>query len=180
MVEVWNAITAAEENDSESDIGRLVMLAAYVRDLDCVDSNDQGYTLHPNFTNYDLPAASVSGSVDLLATPAKMNPGRERMIDINGGNHQQYQSYDDSGRREVLGQIDGNSTITEDVQMDLAISAIAHVVSRAGIPMPSIKTRGRTKKKKSKTRKGEKVRMLKMLLVAYVHRYTDEEAMYIL
>jgi hypothetical protein len=163
MVEVWNAITAAEENDSESDIGRLVMLAAYVRDLDCVDSNDQGYTLHPNFTNYDLPAASVSGSVDLLATPAKMNPGRERMnkehtfmIDINGGNHQQYQSYDDSGRREVLGQIDGNSTITEDVQMDLAISAIAHVVSRAGIPMPSIKTRGRTKKKKEA--KQEKVK----------------------
>jgi hypothetical protein len=163
MVEVWNAITAAEENDSESDIGRLVMLAAYVRDLDCVDSNDQGYTLHPNFTNYDLPAASVSGSVDLLATPAKMNPGRERMnkehtfmMDINGGNHQQYQSYDDSGRREVLGQIDGNSTITEDVQMDLAISAIAHVVSRAGIPMPSKKTRGRTKKKKEA--KQEKVK----------------------
>jgi hypothetical protein len=37
-----------------------------------------------------------------------------------------------------LGQVDGNATIPESVQLDLSIAAIAHVASRMGIPFPEM------------------------------------------
>ena len=136
MSDVWSA-----QNDTSTKIGGLVLLASYVRqDFGCgaVD-----------FSDTDLPAASVNATEDLIVNSTNFATGEAFLppndtfhLEILGGNHAQFGSYDSSERFEVLGQVDGNATIPEKVQLDLATSAIAHVASRMGIPLPQVEVGG--------------------------------------
>jgi len=82
--------------------------------------------------------ALVSGSVDLIVNKTKFEYGKKWLpkndtfiVDILGGNHQQFGSYDTSDRPGI----DGHATIPEVLQQEITISAILHVATRAGFLM---------------------------------------------
>ena len=156
------ATTAEQTVLDNSAIGGFVLIASYAR-------QDVGCGL-VNFTNYDLPAASVSAHLDGVINYDNWSFGQSLLsqehtfsLDILGGNHGNFGSYDDSGRTTILGQNDGVATIPEIVQQDLTVSAIMHVVSRAGIALPMTNSNmqygdGANKKKSTnkKTKKGKR------------------------
>ena len=77
---------------------------------------------------------------------------------VIGGNHGNFGSYNDTERRTVLGQNDGNPTIPQYLQIDMVVMGIMSVVSRAGVELPNMTTGGtkKTKSKKAKRSKGSK------------------------
>lgn len=131
---VWSA-----QNDTDTKVGGLALLGSYIRqDIGCGPID---------FSSTQLPTASVNGTLDFIVNSTNFEQGQSLLpvndtfhMAILGGNHQQFGSYDDSDRVEILGpaQVDGNATIPEKVQLDMTISAIAHVASRMGIPLPEM------------------------------------------
>jgi hypothetical protein len=75
---------------------------------------------------------------------------------IMGGNHGNFGSYNDTERRTVLGQNDGNATIPPYLQLDMAVMGIMSVVSRAGVELPMKLMMSSNSRKKSKRVKGSK------------------------
>lgn len=132
MADVWTA-----QNDSDSKIGGLALLASYVRqDVGCGEID---------FSTTQIPMASINATLDGIVNSTTFQQGQTLLpvndtfhLEILGGNHGQFGSYDDSERTELLGQVDGEATIPEKVQLDLTVSAIAHVASRMGIPLPEL------------------------------------------
>lgn len=132
QVDTWSA-----RNDTDTKIGGLALLGSYVGPgAGCGEIT---------FASTNLPMASVNASLDLIINSTNFQSGQALLpvndtfhMEILGGNHGQFGSYDASERFEVLGQIDGNATIPETVQLDLSASAIAHVASRMGIPLPEM------------------------------------------
>lgn len=114
--DVW-AMAGRNETDA---IGGLVLLASYVRqDLGCGATDFSGDEWSW------LPVASISASEDGVANATNFAAGQAflpshspRFINetIEGGNHGGFGSYDDSERYELLGQIDGNASITNEEQ----------------------------------------------------------------
>ena len=121
-------------NDGDESAAGLAMLAADIRpDVGC------GFI---DFSDVDLPMASVTGSVDgvLNFTRWEANTvyfsNATQMLGIFGGTHDQFGAYDDSERFALLGQTDGQPLIPESIQWDLTAASIASVASRTGVPMP--------------------------------------------
>lgn len=152
--DAWDAITTSsnttsneDEDDGSGEVAGIVAIGGTIRGTDCGENN---------FTQSSLPAASVLGTLDGLIPEDTIEPKRKAYMSqehsffmtITGGNHGQFGSYDDSERKTILGQIDGNSTIPEEVQQDLTIGAILHVVSRSGLPLPSKWKKAKMSKKK--------------------------------
>jgi hypothetical protein len=132
--DIWSMM---ERNDTDAIAG-LALLASYVRqDLGCgaVDFSAE----------QSLPATSISTSLDGVINVTNFDKGQALLpaddgtfsLMIPGGNHGQFGSYDDSGRKTILGQNDGIATIPASVQQDMVIGAILHVASRSGLPLPS-------------------------------------------
>ena len=129
MTDVWTFV-----NDTDNRIAGLVLLASYIRnDLGCGEID---------FSSTSLPMASVNASLDGIVNATNFLSGQQLLpvndtfhMEILGGNHGQFGSYDDSERMTLLGQVDGNATIPEKVQQDLAVGAIANVAARSGIPL---------------------------------------------
>ena len=161
MSEVWSALSSEEDESGIADIiGGFALIASYVRqDVGC------GAT---DFTNHSIPTASISGSLDGVINIENWSVGQSLLpkndsfhMVIPGANHGNFGSYDYSLRKTILGQNDGNATIPKQIQHDLTVTAIMHVVARAGIPLPvisnSMKKRKNSKKdKKRKKEKGKK------------------------
>jgi len=131
-LDVWSA-----QNDTDTTIGGLALLGSYLREVEGCGAID--------FSSSQLPMASVSATLDLIVNSTSFQEGNGLLpvndtfsMEILGGNHAQFGSYDGSERFAVLDQVDGNATIPEKVQLDLTISAIAHVASRMGIPLPEV------------------------------------------
>jgi hypothetical protein len=151
MAEVWSALSSG--NEISNLIGGFALIASYVRqDIGCGEID---------FSSYDIPTASVTAELDgvinqdnLLAGQDFLPEKQTLLMAIPGANHGNFGSYDDSERRTILGQNDGNATIPESVQQDLTISAIVHVVSRAGLPLPAKRRRNKGKKSKDRNNKG--------------------------
>ena len=124
-----------ESPKNEAIVGGLVMLAVDVRqDVGCgaVDFSQSG-----------LPMASLTASKDERLNITRWNEGKALLpsddtlfVDVLGGNHAQFGSYNDTSRRILLNQTDGDATISHAVQQDFALSAIHHVVSRTGLQLP--------------------------------------------
>lgn len=97
-----------------------------------------------NFSSYDFPMADVTGSNDLILLQSEADgddlllPNNTLFIQIPGGNHAQFGSYDDSEREALLGQMDGEPFIAPYVQWDLSASAIYYVASRSGLELPPL------------------------------------------
>lgn len=153
MAEVWTAIssdsTEENANDIASSIGGFVLIASYVRqDVFCGETD---------FSDYNIPVASVVGNLDGVINIDNWEAGQDLLpkeqtlsLSIPGANHGNFGSYDYSARRTILGQNDGNATIPVSVQQDLTVSAILHVVSRAGLPLPQKREKGKGKTKRRK------------------------------
>ena len=106
-----------------------------------------------NFSNVDVPAASVIGSNDgiLNMTAYKesktmyWNTDQTFFLNITGGNHEQFGSYDSLERQQYITggrQTDGHATISSTVQQHQFIGAILNVVSR-------VQSRRRRRRRKS-------------------------------
>lgn len=128
MTDVWTLVNGTDK------IAGLVLLASYIRDdLGCGEVD---------FSSTSMPMASINASLDGVVNATSFLSGQPLLpvndtfhMEILGGNHGQFGSYNDSERTTLLGQVDGNATIPETVQQDLAVGAIANVAARSGIPL---------------------------------------------
>lgn len=129
MADAWSS--------QDSTIGGLALLGSYVRqDVGCGEID---------FFRTKFPMASVNASLDLVINQTNFVMSQSLLsendtfyMEVMGGNHQQFGSYDNSERQALLGQVDGNASIPETIRLDLSIAAIAHVASRIGIPFPEM------------------------------------------
>jgi hypothetical protein len=129
--DVW-AMAGRNETDA---IGGLVLLASYVRqDLGCGASDFSGDEWSW------LPLASISASEDGVVNATNFAEGQvflptnsTKFINetIEGGNHGGFGSYDYSERYELLGQTDGNATITNEEQQTQTSIIIGEVAEMA-------------------------------------------------
>ncbi|KAL3786280.1 hypothetical protein HJC23_005358 [Cyclotella cryptica] len=114
-----DAWAMAERNETDA-IGGLVLLSSYVRqDFGCGMTNFSG-------SEWDwLPFASVSASEDGVMNATNFAAGQYLLPSgspmflnetIEGGNHGGFGSYDDSERKVLLNQTNGNATITNEEQ----------------------------------------------------------------
>lgn len=132
MADTWMSL-----NDTSTKVGGLVLLGSYIRqDFGCGEID---------FSDTTIPMASVNATLDLIVNSTNFQQGQAFLpendtfyMEVLGGNHAQFGSYDNSERGPILNQVDGNATIPESVQLDLTVSAIMHVVSRMGIPLPDV------------------------------------------
>ena len=83
-----------------------------------------------------LPTALIEASNDLVVNRTRLEAGAHLLpagdflmrVNISGGNHSQFGSYDPAGRPGPLH--DGNATIPESVQRDICAATIADVAAR--------------------------------------------------
>ena len=148
MVDAWsrlyNTSTTTDNNSSSLDdeddsaaplVGGLVMLASRVQDVGCGDTD---------FSTTNLPMAFVTASLDLIVNTTLADASTDTLsnftlyLDIFGGNHAQFGSYNSSERIAVLGpgQVDGVAIIPPEVQWDLTAASIYHVASRLNVSLP--------------------------------------------
>jgi hypothetical protein len=146
--DVWTAMTAAASEEEEiataddrtatkrmDKIGGLVLMASDIQNIGCGETD---------FSATHLPMAMVTASEDTVLNATRWELNRRKAsqetfyVDVMGGNHGQFGSYDDSGRIDVLGpsQLDGTATIPDIVQWDISAAAIYHVAARTGVPLP--------------------------------------------
>jgi hypothetical protein len=135
QVDLWNA-----RNETDSDVGGLVLMGSYIRqDLGCGAID---------FSQTNIPMASVSGELDGIVNRTRFDLGQEFLstndtflLDVMGGNHGYFGHYNYTLRTPILGQNDGDALIPREIQIDLSIGAIMHVASRMGLPLPSFTKR---------------------------------------
>eukprot|EP00562_Extubocellulus_spinifer_P033478 CAMPEP_0178686194 /NCGR_PEP_ID=MMETSP0699-20121125/3791_1 /TAXON_ID=265572 /ORGANISM="Extubocellulus spinifer, Strain CCMP396" /LENGTH=327 /DNA_ID=CAMNT_0020331007 /DNA_START=27 /DNA_END=1007 /DNA_ORIENTATION=+ len=127
MVDAWTY-------RDDPTVGGLAMLASYLNDgLGCGESD---------FSTTSLPMAGVTASNDLIINQTNaelykpLYSNETLFVDVYGGNHALFGSYDDSERKPLLGQVDGEPIIPPAVQWDLTVAAIFHVASRTGVDLP--------------------------------------------
>jgi hypothetical protein len=136
MVDVWNRLYSNNSSVDDMDaflVGGLAMIASDVQNVGCGEAN---------FSTTNLPMASVTASLDQILNKTRSEINQSRlsndtlMLDIFGGNHGQFGSYNYSERTELLGQVDGVAIIPPQVQWDLTTAAIFHVASRLNVSLP--------------------------------------------
>jgi hypothetical protein len=118
-----------------SSIAGLVLVASYIRqDLGCGDID---------FSGTSMPTASIMASLDGIIDQERTTEGRKWLstndtfdLDIFGGNHGYFGTYDYSERSTILDQFDGSAMITREVQQDLTMGAIANVAARSSVGLP--------------------------------------------
>lgn len=135
-----NVDNASTTKATIDDVAGLVMLAA--------DINQQVGCGDVDFSATTIPMAALTATEDLVLNKTRYDENKRFFpqqstffMDIVGGNHAQFGSYDNTERYEVLNQIDGNATIPEIVQLELTVGAIMHVASRSGLPLPTKKNK---------------------------------------
>jgi hypothetical protein len=130
MSDMWTRYNSA--TDAPVAAG-LAMIASDIQNVGCGDVD---------FSSTNIPMASISASLDLIlnATRSEINKrflsNATQFLDIYGGNHGQFGSYDDSERTPILGQVDGDALIPPQVQWELTTASIYHVASRTGVELP--------------------------------------------
>jgi hypothetical protein len=127
-----NDMWASQDNDS---VAGLVLLASRLRQDICAEID---------FSDTNYPMADVQASLDGIinmegvANATKWLPQNDTFhLNILGGNHGFFGTYNDTERTTILFQNDGDAIIPNSVQRELTIGAIMHVASRVGLPLPS-------------------------------------------
>jgi hypothetical protein len=134
LLDAWSLIESTDDNSDA--VGGLVLLASRVRqDLGCglVD-----------FSESNLPMANLVGSNDGILNMTGweeeslplMTQNKTYALEIIGGTHGGFGSYDDSQRFELLNQTDGELEISLLSQWDSVTSAIYNVAARSGVALP--------------------------------------------
>jgi hypothetical protein len=132
-LDLWQLYRADEENAlslSESGVVGMVFMAADPRgDLGCGSLN---------FSEVDLSFVSITGTRDEVLNFTRYNDNRRNLpataafLEVEGGNHCQYGSSNDTLRGDILNIRDGQATISRQTQQKVAARAIASVAARAG------------------------------------------------
>mmetsp|Transcript_27046 Transcript_27046/g.79927 ORF Transcript_27046/g.79927 Transcript_27046/m.79927 type:complete len:380 (-) Transcript_27046:241-1380(-) len=130
QTDLWTMMGGGNE-EMLNQVGGIALLGSHI---------DQGGTCGAiDFSSTTIPATSVSAELDGVINQtnwkaaAKFLPKDDTFwLDVKGGNHAFFGSYDDSERKAIFGLIDGVATIPNFIQRDLSATAIAHVASRAG------------------------------------------------
>jgi len=128
MVDMWS-----RWNEGDERAAGLVMLASYIQSVGCGDID---------FSNTTLPMANVFAYNDEIVNITNWEQNQVYLSNntehtkIYGANHGQFGAYDDSGRFEALGQVDGEAVIPSFVVWDFIGASVASVASRVGVPMP--------------------------------------------
>lgn len=128
--------TTANNNAPNKDaVGGLVLLAADIQPV-CGPVN---------FSSSDIPMAIITGSNDRLFNRTRFDSHRDLVsgtngtwfIDILGGNHHSFGSYNYSLRSSILNQsTDGEAMIPPSVQWDITVAGIYHAATRTGLTLP--------------------------------------------
>ena len=127
-----SVVTDAWARRNDTAVAGLVVIAADVQPNVCGQMD---------FSSSGLPMAAVSASEDEIVNKTRMElnmvflSNETLFVDIFGGNHGQFGSYDYSERTPILGQVDGIPLIPAEVQWDLTVSSIYHVASRTGVAL---------------------------------------------
>lgn len=142
MTDVWVEITQMDNDSNNSnDIAGLVMLASDVQPLLCPGSFID-FSAATNTTT-DLPMAAVTASEDQILNTTRWEENKQYLssttttfVVIEGGNHGQFGDYNDTLRTPLLGQVDGEATISKYTQWDLTVDAIMNVAYQSGLDLP--------------------------------------------
>jgi Alpha/beta hydrolase family len=130
-------VVASDSPTLREAMGGLVLMASYAGPVAGCGTND--------FSGTDIPVAVVTAENDEILNWTRWTenvgyvPANSTFfLEIMGGNHGGFGSYNTTERIEVLGpaQIDGPLLIDPSVQWDLTVAAAAHVASRSGVPLP--------------------------------------------
>mmetsp|Transcript_17059 Transcript_17059/g.25828 ORF Transcript_17059/g.25828 Transcript_17059/m.25828 type:complete len:341 (+) Transcript_17059:112-1134(+) len=128
VADMWSRYQSGDD-----DVAGLVTVAADVTNtLGCGDTN---------FSDSNLPMAAVTAELDLVLNMTRWELNKPLMskqtqfVDILGGNHGGFGSYNDTERFELFGQIDGTPLVGPEIQWDFTAAAIAHVASRTDMPI---------------------------------------------
>lgn len=142
-VAAYNDVWAMSQRNETDAIGGLVLIGSYVnpQDIGCGMAD---------FSESQLPMASVSASEDLIVDATNFEAGQDllpfdslKFVNkvIEGGNHGGFGSYDYSERKALLNQTDGNATITNEEQQSQTSEVIGDVallvmdeISRDAVP----------------------------------------------
>lgn len=129
-----SAMTDAWARRNDTAVAGLVTIAADVQqNIGCGEID---------FSATGLPMAAVTASLDQILNTTRWELNKEFLsnetlfVDIFGGNHGQFGSYNDSERTPLLGQVDGIPLIPPQVQWELTVASIYHVASRSGVDLP--------------------------------------------
>mgnify|MGYP005845354565 CR=1 FL=1 len=131
--DVWANKFGPNSSDTADSVGGLVLLAADVQSIGCgvVD-----------FLGTGFPLAMVTASEDQILNRTRFAANRRLasnqtfFVDIFGGNHDQFSSFNASLRFENLGRQDGTPKILPEVQWDLTAAAIYNVAARTNATLP--------------------------------------------
>jgi hypothetical protein len=133
MTDAWIALTQEED----PTVAGVVLLASYASPFIC------GPTTFVDFSMTDLPMGDITATNDGILNYTNWEDSQPYLsnntifVSIEGGNHGQFGSYNDTLRTSILGQVDGVATISPEEQWDITIDTILAV---AGIEPPDVES----------------------------------------
>lgn len=135
-----DAWVATQNATTFDQVAGLVLLASDVQSDQSCDG-DMDFSA----TGDDFPVAAITATNDLVLNMTRWQENTQNLpesntlfVSIEGGNHGQFGSYNDSERIAVLGpgQVDGIPTIPAEEQWDLTAQAIYEIAVRTGLDLP--------------------------------------------
>jgi hypothetical protein len=140
MSDAWVQLELEETYNTTdiSAVAGVVLLAADVQPNVCGPMASS-----IDFSTTDLPMAAVTATEDAIVNMTRWEENTVYLSNdtifesIEGGNHGQFGSYNDTLRLPILGQMDGEATISPEAQWDATIDVIlqiAMMVSGGDLP----------------------------------------------
>lgn len=134
MSDVWDEL---QQPTYSGTIAGLVLLASDVQPELCPGT-------FIDFSDSDLPMAAVIATEDQILNLTRWEENMQYLsknlttfVSIEGGNHGQFGSYNDTLRTPLLGQVDGEPTISPETQWDLIVEAIYGVALQSDVELPT-------------------------------------------
>ena len=126
--------------DSNTAAGLVLLAADLQPEISCDGAMD--YSIVEN--QQDFPVAAITATEDTILNRTRWEVNRQYLpnstlfVSIEGGNHEQFGSYNTTGREEILatGRMDGTPTIDAEEQWDLTVKAIYEIALRTGLEVP--------------------------------------------
>ena len=126
--DAWFYLQEQGGDYDDTAVAGVVLLANYLEPSAC------GPAFNIDFSETDLPMRAIYASNDLIINQTLIEENEiylsknAVLVAIEGGNHGQFGSYNDTLRTPILGQIDGEATITPQEQWDSTLAAILEVL----------------------------------------------------